>query len=126
MYNTGFPYPRRQSDDDGENCAQELLRNLDSDPNHVRLRFGPDQISSRRPRGARRSAGAGTPLKGLTADDTAFFLGGQARFAEPQHANGVWNTLFPLAFGEGAIMLWPLIKGAKPLPLSATSSTAAA
>jgi len=27
-------------------------------------------------------AGAGTPLKGLTADETAFFLDGQARFAE--------------------------------------------
>jgi len=27
-------------------------------------------------------AGAGTPLKGLTADETAFFQDGQARFAE--------------------------------------------
>ena len=29
-----------------------------------------------------RPAGAGTPLKGLTADETAFFQDGQARFAE--------------------------------------------
>jgi hypothetical protein len=28
------------------------------------------------------AAGAGGPLQGLTADETAFFLDGQARFAE--------------------------------------------
>ena len=35
-------------------------------------------------------------------------------FLWPQYADRVWNTLFPIAFGEGAIMLWLLIKGAKP------------
>ena len=41
-------------------------------------------------------AGAGTPLKGLTADETAFFLDGQARFAEVEVvANGSNNGLGP-------------------------------
>jgi uncharacterized protein DUF4386 len=38
-------------------------------------------------------------------------------FLWPQYADRVWNNLFPLAFGEAAIMLWLLIKGAKPQPL---------
>jgi len=41
-------------------------------------------------------AGAGTPLKGLTADETAFFLDGQARFAEIEVvANGANTGLGP-------------------------------
>ena len=41
-------------------------------------------------------AGAGTPLKGLTADETAFFLDGQARFAEVEAvAKGANNGLGP-------------------------------
>jgi len=41
-------------------------------------------------------AGAGTALKGLTADETAFFLDGQARFAEVEVvANGANNGLGP-------------------------------
>lgn len=42
------------------------------------------------------SAGAGGPLQGLTADETAFFLDGQARFAETEVvANGSNNGLGP-------------------------------
>ena len=37
-------------------------------------------------------AGAGTPLKGLTADETAFFLDGQARFAEIEVVTNGANT----------------------------------
>jgi hypothetical protein len=33
------------------------------------------------------AAGAGGPLQGLTADETAFFLDGQARFAEIEVVN---------------------------------------
>src|ERR1035438_6069871 len=41
-------------------------------------------------------AGAGTPLKGLTADETAFFLDGQARFAEVEAVTkGANNGLGP-------------------------------
>ncbi|MGD0508621.1 MAG: di-heme oxidoredictase family protein [Terriglobales bacterium] len=41
-------------------------------------------------------AGAGTPLKGLTADETAFFQDGQARFAEIEVVNkGSNNGLGP-------------------------------
>ncbi len=41
-------------------------------------------------------AGAGAPLKGLTADETAFFLDGQARFAEVEVVtNGSNNGLGP-------------------------------
>src|ERR1700688_3011526 len=41
-------------------------------------------------------AGAGTPLKGLTADETAFFLDGQARFAEVEVVTkGANNGLGP-------------------------------
>ena len=38
-------------------------------------------------------AGTGGPLKGLAADVTAFFLDGQARFAEVEVANGSNNGL---------------------------------
>jgi len=42
------------------------------------------------------AAGAGGPLQGLTADETAFFLDGQARFAETEVvANGSNNGLGP-------------------------------
>jgi CxxC motif-containing protein (DUF1111 family) len=42
------------------------------------------------------AAGAGGPLPGLTADETAFFLDGQARFAEIEVVNkGVNNGLGP-------------------------------
>lgn len=37
-------------------------------------------------------SGAGTPLKGLTADETAFFLDGQSRFAEVEVVNNGPNT----------------------------------
>src|SRR5208337_4601108 len=41
-------------------------------------------------------AGAGTPLKGLTADETAFFQDGLARFAEIEAVtNGTNNGLGP-------------------------------
>jgi hypothetical protein len=46
-----------------------------------------------------------------------------AGFLWPQYATRVWSSLFPLAWGEGAMMLWLLIKGARPQPLgSATVS----
>jgi CxxC motif-containing protein (DUF1111 family) len=42
------------------------------------------------------AAGAGGPLQGLTADETAFFLDGQARFAETEVVNkGANNGLGP-------------------------------
>ena len=42
------------------------------------------------------AAGAGGPLQGLTADETAFFLDGQARFAEIEVVNkGANNGLGP-------------------------------
>src|ERR1700724_2166406 len=42
------------------------------------------------------AAGAGGPLRGLTADETAFFLDGQARFAEIEVINkGANNGLGP-------------------------------
>jgi hypothetical protein len=42
------------------------------------------------------AAGAGGPLPGLTADETAFFLDGQARFAEIEVVNkGANNGLGP-------------------------------
>src|SRR6266566_395326 len=37
----------------------------------------------------------------------------------PQYESTVWNIGFPLTLGELAIMLWLLIKGAKPQPLAA-------
>src|SRR5579863_4746251 len=37
-------------------------------------------------------AGAGTPLKGLTADETAFFRDGQARFADIEVVTGSANN----------------------------------
>ena len=37
----------------------------------------------------------------------------------PQYEATVWNIGFPLTLGELAIMLWLLIKGAKPQPLAA-------
>jgi CxxC motif-containing protein (DUF1111 family) len=37
-------------------------------------------------------AGAGTPLKGLTADETAFFQDGQARFADVETVTGGTNN----------------------------------
>jgi hypothetical protein len=39
-------------------------------------------------------------------------------FLWPQYQERVWNTLFPLASGEGAIMLWLLIKGPRPVERS--------
>src|SRR6202162_3608762 len=42
------------------------------------------------------AAGAGGPLQGLTADETAFFLDGQARFAKIEVVNkGAHNGLGP-------------------------------
>ncbi len=40
----------------------------------------------------------------------------------PQYEATVWNIGFPLTLGELAIMLWLLIKGAKPQPLPAAAS----
>jgi len=40
----------------------------------------------------------------------------------PQYEATVWNIGFPLTLGELAIMLWLLIKGAKPQPLAAAAS----
>ena len=47
--------------------------------------------------------GAGGPLKALTADETAFFLDGQARFAEVEVvANGSNNGLGPASIPTSA------------------------
>jgi hypothetical protein len=43
----------------------------------------------------------------------------------PQYVERVFRTGFPALFGEGAIMLWLLIKGAKPQPLRAAASSSA-
>ncbi len=44
----------------------------------------------------------------------------------PQYENMVSNIAFPALLGEMAIMLWLLIKGAKPQPLDAAASSLAA
>ena len=44
----------------------------------------------------------------------------------PQYEDMVSNIAFPALLGEMAIMLWLLIKGAKPQPLDATASASAA
>ncbi|HMH08869.1 MAG TPA: DUF4386 family protein [Terriglobales bacterium] len=44
----------------------------------------------------------------------------------PQYENLVSNIAFPAVLGEMAIMLWLLIKGAKPQPLDASTSLSAA
>jgi hypothetical protein len=40
----------------------------------------------------------------------------------PQYTDKVYNIAFPILFGEMAIMLWLLIKGAKVQPLAAAAS----
>ena len=42
-------------------------------------------------------------------------------FLWPQYEARVWNSLFPITFGELAIMLWLLIIGAKERPLRTTA-----
>jgi hypothetical protein len=44
----------------------------------------------------------------------------------PQYEARVFNSAFPAMLGELAIMLWLLIKGAKPQPLGAAASSLAA
>ena len=44
----------------------------------------------------------------------------------PQYEDMVFNIAFPALLGEMAIMLWLLIKGAKPQPLDAAASSSAA
>src|SRR6266849_2676360 len=44
----------------------------------------------------------------------------------PQYEARVFNSTFPAMLGEPAIMLWLLIKGAKPQPLGAVASSLAA
>src|SRR5438552_8364149 len=44
----------------------------------------------------------------------------------PQYEARVFNSAFPAMLGEVAIMLWLLIKGAKPQPLGAAASSLAA
>jgi Domain of unknown function (DUF4386) len=43
----------------------------------------------------------------------------------PQYEDKVFNSAFPVLLGEMAIMLWLVIKGAKPLPLDAAASSSA-
>jgi hypothetical protein len=47
-------------------------------------------------------------------------------FLFPQYEATVWNIVFPVTFGELAIMLWLLIKGARRHPLNAPTSSSAA
>jgi len=44
----------------------------------------------------------------------------------PQYEARVWNIVFSLLFGELAIMLWLLIRGAKPRPLVVPAPSSAA
>ncbi|MBZ5627758.1 MAG: DUF4386 domain-containing protein, partial [Acidobacteriia bacterium] len=44
----------------------------------------------------------------------------------PQYEDRVSNIAFPALLGEMAIMLWLLIKGAKPQPLDVAASSSAA
>lgn len=46
-------------------------------------------------------------------------------FLLPQYADRVTRVVSPAFLGEGAIMLWLLIKGARPLPPGASPSTSA-
>src|ERR1035438_8481626 len=68
-------------DDRWQNCTREFRRTNGCGLDHMRLRFGSNQINSGRPWRARWS-GAGTALKGLSADETAFFQDGLARFMD--------------------------------------------
>ena len=40
----------------------------------------------------------------------------------PQYEDKVFNSAFPVLLGEMAIMLWLVVKGAKPQPLAAPAS----
>jgi hypothetical protein len=58
-------------------------------------------------------AGAGTPLKGLTADETAFFQDGQARFA--MILAKCLATAMHVKFHGGPVVEWPgAIAGTQP------------
>jgi CxxC motif-containing protein (DUF1111 family) len=52
----------------------------------------PDQVQAVDPGVRAGQPGAGTPLKGLTADESAFFQDGQARFAEIEVVKGGANN----------------------------------
>jgi Di-haem oxidoreductase, putative peroxidase len=72
-------------------------------------------------------AGAGTPLKGLTADETAFFQDGQARFADIEVVtNGTNNGLGPRFNSNQCLSchLQPAVGGSSPVqnPLIAVAT----
>src|SRR5579863_6411711 len=64
-------------------------------------------------------AGAGTPLKGLTADETAFFQDGQARFANIEVVTGGANNGLGPRFNSNQCLSChgqPASGGSAPLP----------
>jgi hypothetical protein len=69
-----------------------------------------------------------SPYPGRLADDQLLRLSGHELYwlPVPQYEATVWNIVFPVTFGELAIMLWLLIKGARPQPLNAPTSSSAA
>ena len=80
----------------GRVARKSFRRNRGCGLDHMRLHFGSNQSSPSRPGRARRPGGRRHPLNGLTADETAFFQDGQARFAEVEVVTkGANNGLGP-------------------------------
>jgi hypothetical protein len=63
---------------------------------------------------------------GLIINGFAYLVISFTGLLAPQYADRVSRIASPAFIGEGAIMLWLLIKGAKPQPLRATTSSSAA
>ena len=61
----------------------------------------------------------------LTINGFAYLAISFTGFLLPQYENTVSNLAFPALLGEIAIMLWLLIKGARPQPLQAAATTSA-
>jgi hypothetical protein len=57
----------------------------------------------------------------LLINGFAYVLHSFTGLLAPQYANMLWNVAFPALFGELAIMLWLLIKGARVRPAVATA-----
>jgi hypothetical protein len=62
---------------------------------------------------------------GLLLNGFAYVFIAFTGFLLPQYADRVTRVVSPAFLGEGAIVLWLLIKGARPLPPGAALSTSA-
>jgi hypothetical protein len=63
---------------------------------------------------------------GLIINGFAYLVIAFTGLVLPQYVDRVSTVVSPALLGEGVIMLWLLIKGARPLPLRAPASTSAA